>query len=67
MSLPQPSDLMEYPFECIGLATKSCRKSLGISPALMRLFPNFFLWYVGTTRQDLFTVICTERHDVPFS
>ena len=26
----------------VGLATLSCRKSLGISPALMRLFPGFF-------------------------
>ena len=51
----------------IGLATSSCRKSLGISPALMRLFPNLFLWYFGTIKQYLFILICTGRHDVPFS
>ena len=45
----------------------SCRKSLGISPALMRLFPNLFLWYFSTTKQYLFILICTGRYDVPFS
>ena len=50
-----------------GLQISLVAKGLGISPALLRLFPNFFLWYVGTTRQDLFTVVCMERHDVSFS
>ena len=32
----------------------------------MRLFPNFFLWYFSTTKQYLFILTCTGRHDVPF-
>ena len=38
-----------------------------MSSALMRLFPNFFLWYFSTTKQYLFIFICTGRYDAPLS